>query len=446
MNGSESFIIYLPWLGIVFGLMCLIAALRNGRRKRLVDDLPTSKTTGVFIGLAELKGSAESGNPLTSYLAEEQCVYYSWTVQEHWSRIVTETYTDSDGKTKTRTRHESGWKTVANGGEMIPFYLTDDCGSILVLPDGAELESAVMYDETCDRGDPLYYQKGPEWSVSDSDHRRQFREMGVPLHQQLYVMGQAREREDIVAPEIAQAKDAPMFLISTRSEEQVSSGFGWGFFGWLIFGGVLGEGGFLFANSAKNIPPETAVPIYVLIAVGYLFAYGLGWVWMVYNSLVNLRQRVRQGWSQVEVQLKRRHDLIPNLVSVVKGFRDYEANLQTELAELRSQLLATPPGVSGGDYRAVNQTVKAVAERYPELKSNETFASLHDNLIDTEERIALARGYFNEIAAFYNTRLERVPDRYVAAFAGMKLQTLMEANDFERAPVEVSFTQVQTRG
>jgi len=87
------------------------------RRKRLIDDVPTSKTQGVFIGLAELKGTAESEVPLTSYLAGISCVQYVWQVDEHWSRTVHETYTDAKGHTQTRTRTESGWTKVAGGGE-----------------------------------------------------------------------------------------------------------------------------------------------------------------------------------------------------------------------------------------------------------------------------------------------------------------------------------------
>ena len=174
-----------------------------------------------------------------------------------------------------------------------------------------------------------------------------------------------------------------------------------------------------------------------MAATAYLLAAGLAWVWMVYNSLIDLRQRVRQAWSQVDVQLKRRHDLIPSLVETVKGLRDYEQNLQTELAELRSQMEATPPGVEGPDHRACGNILMAIQERYPELKAQESFANLQKNLIDTEQRIALARGYFNDIATFYNTRLEVVPDRFIAALGGLKPQPLMAANDFERAPVEV---------
>jgi hypothetical protein len=160
---------------------------------------------------------------------------------------------------------------------------------------------------------------------------------------------------------------------------------------------------------------------------------------MVYNSLIELRQRVRQAWSLVEVQLKRRHDLIPNLLGVVQGFSNYEATLQQQLAELRGQLQATPPGVKGPDYSAVQNCVIAISERYPELKANQLFIKLQQNLIDTEQRIALARGYFNEIATHYNTRLETIPDRLVARVAAMQPQPLMAANDFERAAVKVEF-------
>src|ERR1043165_5118987 len=176
MNDASDLARFAPVIGVVLALACLLFALRSGKRKRLVDNLPTSKTSGVFIGLVELKGTAESAQPLTSYLAGQPCVHYQWNVEEHWSRTVTETETDSDGKTRTRTRHESGWKTVANGGEGIPFYLQDDCGLILVRPEGAKIEPATIFDETCGASDPLYYGKGPPDAVADSDFRRRFTE------------------------------------------------------------------------------------------------------------------------------------------------------------------------------------------------------------------------------------------------------------------------------
>ena len=395
--------------------------MRSGRRQRLIDDLPTSKTTGVFIGLVELKGTAESSEPLISYLAGQACVIYEWSVQEHWSRTVVETYTDSKGNRRTRTRRESGWTTVADGGNAIAFYLKDDCGAVRVVPSGATLQMDVIFSETCTPLNSLYYGKGPAGAVANSDFRRRFVEKAIRLHAPLYVMGQARERDDIVAAEIAEDSAAPMFIISTRTEEEVSRSFALGYWGWGFLGLALSAGGFFALDRVQDRPPHTL--IYVGVGAAFLLAWLIGWIWMVFNSLVDLRQRVRQGWSQVDVQLKRRYDLIPNLVQVVQGLRDYERNLQTELASLRAQLGATPPGVTGGDYEAMGKILFAVAERYPDLKSQESFAALQKNLVDTEQRIALARGYFNEIATFYNTRLEIVPDRFVAALMAMKSAT-----------------------
>src|SRR6185369_9899663 len=96
VNANDS-----PWPlllgGLLLSLLCLWASLRLRRKQRLLRDLPTSKAHGVFIGMVELKGAAESPAPLTSFLAEAACVHFAWRVEEHWSRIVTETYTDSKG-------------------------------------------------------------------------------------------------------------------------------------------------------------------------------------------------------------------------------------------------------------------------------------------------------------------------------------------------------------
>jgi hypothetical protein len=133
--------------------------------------------------------------------------------------------------------------------------------------------------------------------------------------------------------------------------------------------------------------------------------------------------------------------LIPNLVNAVKGYRDHEASTQEALAAMRSQLSATPPGQAGDDFRSVQGDIKILKEAYPELKADKNFVALQQELSDTEQRIALARSYFNSIATFYNTRLQVVPDRFIAALGAMKPRALMEANDFERAPVEVKFAE-----
>jgi len=422
-------------LGGSFALGCLIGAFWTLRRKRLIDDVPTSKTQGVFIGLVELKGTVESEMPLTSYLAGTRCVQYAWQIDEHWSRTVPETYTDAKGHTQTRTRTESGWTKVAGDSQSIPFYLKDDTGVIRIVPEGATIHSITVFNETCSPNSDLYFGKGPAQGVPDSTHRRRFHETALPLHTLLYVMGQARERRDTVAAEIAYSKNAPMFVISTRTEKQLSTGYTLWFWVWVILGLVVTVGG----TAGWSILEKSNIvwqPI-VAAAGGFIAALLLGWVWSVYNSLINLHHMVEQGWSQVDVQLKRRHDLIPNLVETVEGYRTYESELQKQLAEIRTQTEATPPGVAGPDFKGIAPMLNIIIERYPELKASESFLRLQQALVDTEQRIALARDYFNNIATFYNTRLSIIPDRFVATLARLGPQTLMAAADFERAPVHV---------
>lgn len=440
MNSSPNFGLFLPWIGLVVAVFALFASLRAFRRKRLIDNLPTSKAHGVFIGLVELKGVVQCEQPLTSYLAGASCVYYAYQVEERWSRMVTTTESDGRGGTRTVTRQESGWTTVASSIESTPFYVQDDTGSILVRPDGARIEALGVFDEQCSRWDALYYGKGPANGVMDSDGVRRFTETAIPLQVPLFIVGQARERRDIVAPEIAADPQAADYLISVRSQEEVSNGLGWQIWLFFFLGAITAPGGHLASCLAMN---EDITPLLTGAFIGefvlYVAVWLTGWLVLVYNSLVELRQRVDQGWGQVDIQLKRRHDLIPNLIDTVKGYRDHEASTQEALAALRSQLSATPPGQAGDEFRSVQAQIQVLKEAYPELKADSNFVALQESLGDTEQRIALARSYFNSIATFYNTRLEVVPDRYIAALGGMKPRALMAANDFERAPVEVQF-------
>ena len=429
--------VYPPLAGIVLGLLFLWGSLRLRRKRRLIDDLPTAKTQGVFIGLVELKGTAESTAPLTAFLSAQRCVQYHYHVDEHWSRTVTESYTDSNGKSQTRTKHESGWTTVAQSGEIGEFYLQDDTGTVLVRPQGAKIEPAVFFDETCDRSHPLYYAKGPPQVIADSDHRRRFVESGIALHAPLYLVGQARERADVVAPEIAADKEAPMFLISTRSEEKVRAGLGFGIWALTILGLIVFIAGCAVRNGVLHRTFADCWPQYAELVAGYVALSLIGWIWMAFNSLVGLRNRVQQAWSLIDVQLKRRHDLIPRLVDTVAALRTHEASTQAAVATLRGQLTATPPGVSGPDFSGCAPALRAVAEAYPNLKSNTAFLALQQQLIETEQRVALARAYFNDMATFLNTRLEIVPDRWIASLGAMRPQALLAATDFERASVHV---------
>ncbi|HXX59380.1 MAG TPA: LemA family protein [Dehalococcoidales bacterium] len=415
----------------VLALACLVSAYWFLRRKRLINDTPTSKALGVFIGLVELKGAAESDAPFTGRLSGAKCVLYNWRVDEHWTRIVTTTSTDGKGHTTTTTHTESGWTTVAHGGEEAPFYLQDDTGVIRIQPEGAKIESRELYDKTVGMLDPLYYGKGPAGSVANSDHRRRFVETGIPLHAQLYVMGQARERQDAVAAEVARDKKAPLFLISVHTEKQVSAEQGWGVWVFFFLGLVLAPLGVLVANLI-NKPVAALWPPYVIAGGAYLVAAALGWMWTVFNSLVGLRQRTRQAWGEVDIQLKRRADLIPNLVNVVEGYSVHEKGTQELLTALRGQVSA------GTNISGLAPSLRVALEQYPDLKASEQFLNLQKELAETEERIALARDYFNNIATFYNGRLQIIPDTFIGKMAGFKAENLMTATALERAAIKVS--------
>jgi len=170
------------------------------------------------------------------------------------------------------------------------------------------------------------------------------------LHAPLYLVGQARERADVVAPEIAADKEAPMFLISTRTEEKVRAGLGYGIWALTILGLIVFIAGFALRKGNLHRMLADCWPQYAGLVAVYVALALIGWIWMAFNSLVGLRNRVQQAWSLIDVQLKRRHDLIPRLVETVAALRTHEASTQTAVATLRGQLSATPPGMSGPDF------------------------------------------------------------------------------------------------
>lgn len=415
--------IWIYLLGGLWALACLLVALKHLRRKRLIDDLPTSKAQGVFIGQCELKGTAESDKPFTSFLAGRRCVWYKWTVEEYWSRIT---------MVGSKLRHESGWEKVAGGGKSSRFYLKDDTGLIRIAPKGAELETTIILEKECTRKNSLYYDKGPARAVNNSKHRRRFREIAIPLHAKLYVTGHSRERTDVVAPEIAQDKNASLFVISTRTEKLIARSYIRWFWCWLVLGMLATVGTGFFYSAVHFVP---VVNVYMIAVGGYLLAFCCGWVWMAYNSLVRLGNLVHQGWSQIDVQLKRRSDLLPQLVECVTGYRNYEREWQMAITELRTQAKAQPEMA-----HAIGAPLAVIAERHPDLKADESFRKLQEEIISTEQRIALARAYFNNVATFYNTRLERFPDHLVATLAGLKLRALWQAEGFERAALEIKLS------
>jgi len=178
--------------------------------------------------------------------------------------------------------------------------------------------------------------------------------------------------------------------------------------------------------------------------LGILFAIIFGLiVWLVagYNRLVALRNQVANGWKQIDVQLKRRHDLIPNLVNAVKGSMDFERDTLTAVMEARSKaLLATGPADAAQKEGQLTQALGrlfAVAESYPTLKSNDNVKMLQEELSATENKVGFARQFYNDIATGFNTAQQVFPANLFAAGFGFKPAELFEITNATERDVPV---------
>ena len=167
------------------------------------------------------------------------------------------------------------------------------------------------------------------------------------------------------------------------------------------------------------------------------------WAASIYNQLVALKNRHENGFSQIEVQLKRRYDLIPNLVETVKGYAEHEKETFEAVVQARSAAMA---GQTVGE-QAQNENVLtgalkslfAVAEAYPDLKANENFLQLQEELVSTESRIAFARQHYNDSVLGYNNKIETFPSNIVAGSFKFEQAEFFEAEDEATGPVEVNF-------
>lgn len=174
-----------------------------------------------------------------------------------------------------------------------------------------------------------------------------------------------------------------------------------------------------------------------IVVILILFVIG------TYNSLISLRNKKDDQWSQIEVQLKRRADLIPNLVETVKGYAKHENNTLKEVIEARNTYVAasTPEEemkASGEVTKALNKLF-ALSESYPDLKANENFMALQKDLKDTEDKISYARQFYNDTVLTYNNKVEMVPSNIVAGIFKFKKSTFFEASEEDKKTPEVKF-------
>jgi LemA protein len=177
----------------------------------------------------------------------------------------------------------------------------------------------------------------------------------------------------------------------------------------------------------------------VLGIIGLVLLYGV----FTYNRLIRLRVRCENAWSQIDVQLRRRYDLIPNLVETVKGYAAHEREVFEEVTNARAHAEAAS-GVQD-QARAENQLTAgisrliAVAENYPQLKANQNFLALQEELTGTESKIAFARQFYNDQVATLNTLIQSFPSRIVATLGGFQQREFFDIEEPARGPVGVRF-------
>lgn len=181
---------------------------------------------------------------------------------------------------------------------------------------------------------------------------------------------------------------------------------------------------------------------WIILGIIVIIAF---WLIGVYNSLVSGRNRVDEAWSDIEVQLKRRYDLIPNLVNTVKGYAKHEEGVFTKVTEARARAMgASNPQDRLAAESALSSTLKslfAVAENYPQLRANENFLRLQADLTDTEDKIQASRRFYNGNVRDFNTKLQVFPTNIVASMFGFTAKTFFDIDEKgpEGQPVSVNF-------
>jgi LemA protein len=177
-----------------------------------------------------------------------------------------------------------------------------------------------------------------------------------------------------------------------------------------------------------------AISVLIIVAA-------LAWAVFAFNRLVHLRNQVRNAWSDIDVQLKRRHDLVPELVASVKGYMGFERGVLQSVTELRSQAERTSsPAKLGSVESDLSQALTgifALKEAYPDLKANQNFLQLQRDLVQIEDQLQYARRFYNGAVRDYNTDIQRFPDMLIARSFGFKEEEFFQVDEQDRPPVNV---------
>lgn len=181
----------------------------------------------------------------------------------------------------------------------------------------------------------------------------------------------------------------------------------------------------------------------MIIVTVIIVIFIVGTLIHMYNNLVGLRNRVKNSYSQIDVQLKRRNDLIPNLIETVKGYATHEKEVLEEVTKARTNIMnaSSIEETSTADNQLTGalKSLFAVAENYPDLKANTNFQQLQTELSETEDKISYARQFYNDVVLKYNNTCQQFPSSILAKIFGFKIEEFFEASEAEKVVPEVKF-------
>ncbi|WP_409523984.1 LemA family protein [Nitrincola sp. MINF-07-Sa-05] len=375
-----------------FGMLVLWFAGKFGFRrvhlKRMIENLPTTPVQGVTYGLTEVSGKAilpTDSVLLRGPLTDRPCLSYIYRVEE-----------------KRRSGKKHKWVTIQLDSELHPFWLTDgeSKAHVEVVPQDSEMII-----------------RAP---VSKIEGNLRYTETAIEPDAELYILGPALVAEARAELQIRSGDDNEPFIISDLSEQEVMLMKVQGGFAWLtasLVGGVmlaLGVAGTWGSFGALPWLLCAAIPLlYLLVALGIL----------MYNDLVFLRQRARKTLANIEVSLKKRSDLIPALETVAKTYLQHEQSVQSELAQLRTQLGKSDWSTEESNAflqaeSSLHAMLLARVEAYPDLKADETLRQLMHSLTRMEDEVSLMRVGHTLAIERYNTRRQQFPEVILAGAFG----------------------------
>lgn len=459
---SSDFTTWVVVVAVLTGL-AILAGLRGWRKSWIVRDTPTSKCAAVFVGRNEVVGKAMPCHPFNSPITGQPCVWFEWKIEQYHS--------DKDG---------GHWSTEEKRSTAAPFWIVDETGGVLVRPRGAEIDAVETYQSRLKssglalswwdlRQATMWGEDQQERAISSRDAKLlqpptegswwrkstaaplgsfgsdwRLTERAIAVGQPLYLLGDAQLRQDAAALEFCRGDDK--LYLTHKNEAQVARSATTA----AVLGLLAGLVGLVALPPLIKGDLRSAVGWMIAVGAVYVGLLGLVWLVRVRNRLVTVKEQAATAWSMIDIALRRRHDLVPQLVEVTWQYAAHEQEVQQATAELRAGTgLGTqerlPTDQSVHQATQVNEVDRdgtrrmlAVAEAYPDLKANTVFGDLQQRITRAEDQVAYARAFYNDAVTVLRDRRSTMPGILFAWSVTIPSWQLFAAADDDRRPVTLT--------